>query len=194
MPSKLASIGGCLRLIWRIGPQACAARTPFSDHCFNRIVIFMSDKQFGVVKYDTRRFLLPVRVRHYSSKHKIGNHQMLNPDRISWIASQLALRPDQRKALHEHLKPYIKTDAPAAINAASAAESRRLAKFDAVAASGSLEMRNLTLELNRLQIPYSREAGLDPAELRRVADARGLDASKRIQLLSAAALVGLIAD
>jgi hypothetical protein len=119
----------------------------------------------------------------------------LNNDRISWIASQLALTPSQRRGLHEHLRPFVKETEPApAVNAAAAAEARRLARFDAVAASGSLEMRNLLLELNRLQIPYSRETGTDPAELRRVADARRLGPEKKIQLISACVSCGLITE
>jgi hypothetical protein len=37
---------------------------------------------------------------------------MLDSDKIDYIASQIALRPDQRRALHEHLKPYTKNIAP----------------------------------------------------------------------------------
>jgi NADH:ubiquinone oxidoreductase subunit E len=113
----------------------------------------------------------------------------LDHDKIAYIASQLALKPDQRRGVHTFLTPYVKDTAPAA-PAISAAESRRLARLDAAIAAGSAELHNLQLELKRLGVKADR--AVDLAELRRVADAYGFSAEKKIQLIAACANVGLI--
>jgi hypothetical protein len=88
----------------------------------------------------------------------------IDSEKIEFWASQLALRPDQRRGLHEFLKPYTaKTSAPPAVNAASG-QSRRLQRLHAAANDSNslaIELKHTTMELDRLRIPYSEEAGVN---------------------------------
>jgi hypothetical protein len=92
----------------------------------------------------------------------------LDTDKIDYLASQLALRPGQRQQLHEYLRPYVKNNAqkPSAINAAASARLARLHAAANDAGGGlSVELRNATMELRRLAVPFSEERGVNVEKL-----------------------------
>jgi hypothetical protein len=119
----------------------------------------------------------------------------LNHDRISYIASQLALRPGQRQQLFDFLRPYM-TAPTAPVSAATSTPSARLQRLHAAAndsGSGlSVELKHATMELRRLGVPFDEETGVNLDKLA-AATARW-SPTDRIRIKSQLHRVGLLDD